>query len=56
MMNKQDYIRDRVSDLMYEDSSLTRAEAYDRALRGYDKFLNEETFLVNSFVEEDEYD
>ena len=41
MMEKNDYIAESISDMMYDDD------------REYERFLNEETFLVNSFIEED---
>jgi len=38
---------------MYDDDTLTFCDAHDRAHRAYERFLNETTFLVNSFKDED---
>ncbi len=53
MMEKNDYIAESISDMMYDDDTLTFCDAFDKAHREYERFLNEETFLVNSFIEED---
>jgi hypothetical protein len=52
-MEKNDYIAESISDMMYDDDTLTFCDAFDKAHREYERFLNEETILVNSFIEED---
>ena len=52
-MNKSDFIHNRVTDSMYDDDTLSFCDAHDKAMRAFERFLNEETFLVNSFIEED---
>lgn len=52
-MDKDSYIAAYVSDMMYYDDTVSFSDAQDRAHKSYERFLNEETFLVDSFIEED---